>query len=89
MKKLSKISLLLLSFVLLFNMVCADIIDFNNPTPKYHYEEEFTVSPVVLIIVGIVVAVAICALVYLGIVKKSKKTPENEQTVESSKEEQK
>ena len=89
MKKLSKISLLLLSFILLFNMVCADIIDFNNPTPKHHYEEEFTVSPIILIIVGIVVAVAICALVYLGIAKKGQKTPENEQTVESSKEDQK
>ena len=88
MKKLSKISLLLLSFILLFNMVCADIIDFNNPTSKHHYEEEFTVSPIILIIVGIVVAVAICALVYLGIAKKGQKTPENEQTVESSKEEQ-
>ena len=88
MKKLSKISLLLLSFILLFNMVCADIIDFNNPTPKHHYEEDFNVSPVILVIVGIVVAVAICALVYLGIAKKGQKTPENEQTVESSKEEQ-
>ena len=88
MKKLSKISLLLLSFILLFNMVCADIIDFNNPTSKHHYEEDFNVSPIILIIVGIVVAVAICALVYLGIAKKGQKTPENEQTVESSKEEQ-
>ena len=38
--------------------------------------------------IGIVVAVAICALVYLGIAKKGQKTPENEPTVESSKEEQ-
>lgn len=84
MKKLSKISLLLLSFILLFNMVCADIIDFNNPTPKHHYEEDFNVSPIILIIVGVVVAIAICALVYLGVVKRNHN---NEQKVESSKEE--
>lgn len=84
MKKLCKISLLLLSFILLFNMVCADIIDFNNPTPRHHYEEDFNVSPIILIIVGVVVAIAICALVYLGVVKRNHS---NEQKVESSKEE--
>lgn len=87
MKKLCKCSLVLLSFVFLLNMVFADVIDFNNPTPKYHYEEEFTISPVILVIVGIVVAVAICALVYLGIVKKNEKISKDEQKVESSKEE--
>ena len=89
MKKLSKCLFLLLSFVLLFNVALADVVDIWDPAPRHFEEEEFTVSPVVLIIVGIVVAVAICALVYLGIVKKGQKTPENEQTVESSKEEQK
>ena len=87
MKKLSKCLFLLLSFVLLFNVALADVVDIWDPAPRHFEEEEFTVSPVVLIIVGIVVAVAICALVYLGIVKKGQKTPENEQTVESSKEE--
>ena len=92
MKKLSKISFAILSFVLLINTVFADVaIDLTNPhfyddTPLV---EETTISPVILVIVGIVVAVAICALVYLGIVKKGQKTHENEQTVESSKEEQK
>ena len=89
MKKLSKCLFLLLSFVLLFNVALADVVDIWDPAPRHFEEEEFTVSPVVLIIVGIVVAVAICALVYLGIVKKGQKTPENEQTVESSKEDQK
>ena len=89
MKKLSKIGLVVLSFVLLFNIALADVVDIWDPAPRHFYEEEFTVSPIVLVIVGIVVAVAICALVYLGIVKKGQKTPENGQTVESSKEDQK
>lgn len=87
MKKLSKCLFLLLSFVLLFNVALADVVDIWDPAPRHFEEEEFTVSPVVLIIVGIVVAVAICALVYLGIVKKNEKISNDEQKVESSKEE--
>ena len=89
MKKLSKIGLVVLSFVLLFNIALADVVDIWDPAPRHFYEEEFTVSHVILFIVSIVVAVSICALVYWGIVKKGQKTPENGQTVESSKEDQK
>lgn len=92
MKKLSKISFAILSFVLLINTVFADVaIDLTNP---HFYDdkplvEETTISPVILVIVGIVVAVAICALVYLGIAKKNQNVQKNDTTVESNKEEQK
>ena len=69
MKKLSKISFAILSFVLLINTVFADVaIDLTNPhfyddTPLV---EETTISPVILVIVGIVGIVSIVAIVGIG-----------------------